>query len=229
MSTLLLRLGGPLQSWGSESKFDIRQTGNEPTKSGVIGLLSAALGRKRDADLKDLNALRFGIRVDQQGELLQDFHIAWKNGEKNPYVTRRYYLCDAIFLVGLESPEKSFLLELEEALKMPAFPLFLGRRSCPSTLPLCLGIRNKDLPNALRDEPWLLPDWRQIRWRRRNKNENPHLRIMIDTLPEEKRDVLQKDLPITFNPVNRQYGYRGYSVLKDAEIEIGTHDPMKEL
>ena len=228
MSTLLLRLGAPLQSWGSESKFDIRQTGNEPTKSGVIGLLAAALGRKRDADLSDLNALYFGIRVDQPGSLHQDFHMVRKD-DKTSYVTRRYYLCDAIFLVGLESPEKNFLTELEEALHSPVYPLFLGRRSCPPTLPLCLGIRNKDLPTALRDEPWLLPDWRQIRWRRRNKNENPRLRIMIDTLPGEKRDVLQKDLPITFNPAHRQYGYRGYSVLKDAEIELGTHDPMQEL
>ena len=109
------------------------------------------------------------------------------------------------------------------------FPLFLGRRSCPPTLPLCLGIRNKDLPNALRDEPWLVPDWRQIRWRRRNQNKNPHLRITIDTLPGEKRDAIQKDVPITFDPHHRQYGYRGYSVMKDAEIELGTHDPMQEL
>ena len=228
MSTLLLRLAAPFQSWGSESKFEIRHTFNEPTKSGVIGLLAAALGRKRDDDITDLNALHFGVRTDQQGTLQQDFHMVRKDARVS-YVTRRYYLSDAIFLVGLESQNKKFLLELEEALHNPVFPLFLGRRSCPPTLPLCLGIRNKDLPNALRDEPWLVPDWRQIRWRRRNQNENPRLRITIDTLPGEKRDAIQKDVPITFDPHHRQYGYRGYSVMKDAEIELGTHDPMQEL
>ena len=228
MSTLLLRLSAPLQSWGAESKFDIRDTAFEPTKSGVIGLLAAALGRKRDADISDLNTLRFGVRTDMPGSLIQDFHMV-KKDEKTSYVTRRYYLSDAIFLVGLESSAKTFLNSLQEALEAPAFPLFLGRRSCPPTMPLCLGIRNKDLPAALRDEPWLVPDWRQIQWRRRNKNENPHLRITIDALSAEDRNAIQKDLPITFDPNHRQYGYRGYSVLKDAEIEIGTHDPMREL
>ena len=228
MSTLLLRLAAPLQSWGFDSKYDIRQTGTEPTKSGVIGLLAAALGRKRNADLTDLNALQFGVRTDQAGSLLQDFHMV-KKDSKTSYVTRRYYLSDAVFLAGLESPDRGFLKDLEEALRNPVYPLFLGRRSCPPTLPLCLGIREKDLPTALRDEPWLLPDWRQISWRRRSGNENPRLRITIDSRPGHERDAIRKDLPLSYDPHHRQYGYRGYSVLKDAEIEIGTHDPMQEL
>ena len=61
MSTLLLRLAAPLQAWGINSKFDIRKTEREPSKSGVIGLLAAALGRRRDESLDDLTALTFGI------------------------------------------------------------------------------------------------------------------------------------------------------------------------
>ena len=49
MSTLLLRLAGPMQSWGTDSKFDERRTGREPSKSGVIGLVAAALGIARAA------------------------------------------------------------------------------------------------------------------------------------------------------------------------------------
>ena len=52
MATLLLRLAAPLQAWGADSKFETRKTNREPTKSGVIGLLAAALrelhGRKAD-------------------------------------------------------------------------------------------------------------------------------------------------------------------------------------
>ena len=44
MATLLLRLAAPLQAWGSDSKFETRKTDREPTKSGVVGLLAAALG-----------------------------------------------------------------------------------------------------------------------------------------------------------------------------------------
>ena len=80
MATLLLRLAAPLQSWGADSKFEIRKTNREPTKSGVIGLLAAALGLARDDDqaLQRLNGLRFAVRVDQEGELLVDYHIARK-------------------------------------------------------------------------------------------------------------------------------------------------------
>ena len=48
MATLLLRLAAPLQAWGADSKFETRKTNREPTKSGVIGLLAAALGLERD-------------------------------------------------------------------------------------------------------------------------------------------------------------------------------------
>ena len=63
MATLLLRLAAPLQSWGSSSKFEIRATEKMPTKSGVVGMLAAALGWKRDADLSSLSKLKFGVRA----------------------------------------------------------------------------------------------------------------------------------------------------------------------
>ena len=125
MSTLLLRLAGPVQSWGIDSKFEVRRTENAPSKSGVTGLLAAALGIQRNEDISSLNQLRLGVRTDQEGKLLKDFHTA--HSEKNSYITTRYYLSDAIFLVGLECEDKGFLQKLEYALKHPAFPLFLGR------------------------------------------------------------------------------------------------------
>ena len=64
MATLLLRLAAPLQAWGSDSKFETRKTDREPTKSGVVGLLAAALGLRRDdtEGLARLNGLRFAVR-----------------------------------------------------------------------------------------------------------------------------------------------------------------------
>ena len=61
MSTLLLRFAGPMQAWGVDSRFEIRKTNREPTKSGATGLLAAALGLRRDAPLEKLAALRFGV------------------------------------------------------------------------------------------------------------------------------------------------------------------------
>ena len=68
MNVLLLRLCGPMQSWGVQSRFSVRDTGLEPSKSGVVGLLAAALGRPRDARTSPTwPALRMAVRVDAEG------------------------------------------------------------------------------------------------------------------------------------------------------------------
>ena len=76
MSTLLLRLKGPMQSWGVSSKFDTRTTERAPSKSAIIGMLACALGRRRNESIDDLNALRFGVRIDDEGKLMRDYHTA---------------------------------------------------------------------------------------------------------------------------------------------------------
>jgi CRISPR system Cascade subunit CasD len=227
MSTLLLRLAGPLQAWGAESKFEIRRTESVPTKSGVIGLLMAALGCKRDdrQTLQILNGLRMGIRVDQPGIVLRDYHTA--HG-KNAYVTNRYYLSDAVFLVGLESEDTQLLEQMEQALLHPVFPLFLGRRSCPPTLPLCLGTRQEGLVAALRQEPWQAAKFRQ-------RKLSPDLRLLAEGT--EGTGVIHRlrDVPISFHPGYRQYGYRfstecGFVQMKNEQcFESTQHDPMLEL
>lgn len=76
MPTLLMRLHGPLQSWGTTSRFDERDTQLEPSKSGVVGLLCAALGRDRAEPVDDLAALRMGVRVDREGVPMRDYQTA---------------------------------------------------------------------------------------------------------------------------------------------------------
>lgn len=153
MSTLLLKLAGVLQSWGVESKFETRRTLGFPTKSGVIGLLASALGYSREEPLDRLNALRFGIRVEREGELLRDYHIARGKKDKDVYITERFYLSDAVFLAGFESADTAFINELADAVRTPAYPLYLGRRSCVPAMPLLLGIRETPLLETLQNEP----------------------------------------------------------------------------
>ena len=224
MSTLLLRLAAPLQAWGTDSKFEVRRTNREPSKSGVIGLLAAALGLRRDADLSKLSALRFGVRVDRNGEVIKDFHMA--KAEKTSYLTYRYYLSDAIFLVGLESEDRSFLEQIERALRNPCFPLFLGRRSCPPTLPLVLGIREDALETALRGEENQNKDLKSIR--------QSHRYIRLDCGVGEQEGAVVQDLPISFNPMKREFGYRRAKEiwLRDdvnTEGSAEEHDAMAEL
>lgn len=207
MAVLLLRLSAPLQSWGCGSFLESdRNTMAEPTKSGVIGLLAAALGRDRMADIQDLVALKFGVRVDQPGTRIRDFHIAHVLGQKNPNVTKRYYLQDAAFLVGLESDDMQFLMILESALRNPIYPLFLGRKSCPPTNPLYLGIRDGSLRDVLRSEPWISSDF----WRKSAEKDQSlyQLRICMDCSPNIKHSYAQCDVPVSFDSNYRQHTWR---------------------
>lgn len=167
MSTLLIRLAGPMQSWGTQDRFEVRATESEPSKSGVVGLLAAALGRPRDVPVDDLAALRMGVRVDLEGAVRLDYHTAGagdgtgirkadgKTG--GVVVSRRYYLADADFLVGLEGDD-TLLEQLEEALQAPVWPLALGRKAFPPGVPPYLpggGLRvGLALEEALKSEPW---------------------------------------------------------------------------
>lgn len=81
---LLLRLEGPLQSWGVRSRWSRRDTGPEPSKSAIIGMLGCAAGILRpdwrsadepDRALEDWDkALRFGVRIDRPGTIETDYH-----------------------------------------------------------------------------------------------------------------------------------------------------------
>lgn len=231
MSTLMLRLAAPMQAWGSESKFDIRRTYTEPTKSGVIGLLMAALGcpKEDDETLHLLNKLHMGIRVDRAGEIMRDFHTAHPD-KGTGYVTYRYYLNDAVFVVGLESDDDALLRRLDNALKTPVFPLFLGRRSCPPTLPLALGVRNTDLEESLQAEPCYDKRW--------NKNiEDKEMRLYFESkmLPKGCMARRLKCNPISFNQQHRRFSYyylvEGNPVILHKEViedKNTEHDPFAE-
>lgn len=239
MSTLLLRLAAPMQAWGVDSDFETRRTLSYPTKSGVIGMLAAALGRSREDSLDDLNQLGFGVRIDQEGELLRDYHTArpadMKSGNDS-YITVRYYLCDAIFLVGIESDDRAVLEQLEFCLQHPAYPLYLGRRSCPITLPLILGIWESDLLSALSGEEWLVQD-DYARKKRADTSGKVALRILLDGDENTSNASVLKDVPVSFSKKNRKFTYRKvgeYYTEVDAgseeDVPVPTeHDPMAEL
>lgn len=72
-STLLLRLDGPLQSWGVASRYARRESLDHPSKSGVIGICAAALGRRRSESIEDLAGLRFGVLVVDPGRMVEDY------------------------------------------------------------------------------------------------------------------------------------------------------------
>lgn len=213
VNTLFLRLEGPLQSWGDQqSKFVIRRTAEAPTKSGVIGMLCAALGVSRSEAAEEwlpkLGALRMGVRIDAPGVRWWDYHtvgagmqmrIAEGEGKTKPgaMLTRREYLCDASFLVALQG-DPSLIAELEAAMKAPKWTLYLGRKSCLPSRPIC--------EHPAGDFPDLLSALKSIPWRPRLKKDSPPQTVecLLDWKPTpEQTDapddaLIWYDVPITF-------------------------------
>jgi CRISPR system Cascade subunit CasD len=152
--TLLLRLQGPMQSWGYRSRFDYRDTALEPTRSGVIGLICAAMGIARGEDISSFDAIRMGVRVDEEGRLECDYHTALDvikadGSGKDTVQSWRDYLADASFTVGLESSDQELLNKIAEALQSPTWTLFLGRKAFPLSIPPLVDCSNPVKPGTL--------------------------------------------------------------------------------
>ena len=194
MATLLLRLQGPMQSWGTTSRFDERDTQLEPSKSGVLGLVCAALGRDRQEPVDDLAALRMGVRVDHEGMPMRDYQTATgvliatgKSDLRRTVVSPRYYLSDAAFLVGLEGKDEALLARIHTALRAPHWPLALGRKSFAPGMPVWLpdGLSPLPLEAALAQYPRLVSA--------RRGDLQPTLRCLLE---DDQEGAVRLDQPV---------------------------------
>lgn len=213
MSTFCFRLCGAMQSWGSQSRFLVRDTGLEPSKSGVVGLICAAMGKSRDdrEAIAKIAGLRMGVRADRPGLMRMDYHTVGgtrSDGEDygviradasgvGPVVSRRYYLADAEFLIGVDG-ERATLEEIATALSEPRWQIFLGRKSFVPSAPLVLpaaapwngGWIEENLQHSLLSVPWL-----GLLSVGRGRPEK--LRAVID---DPVGSEIRRDHPLTFAP-----------------------------
>lgn len=212
MKTLLLKFAGPLQSWGTDSKFETRYTDFYPSKSAVIGMIAASFGYRRDEDekIKQLNDLDFAVRVDQRGNLLRDYQIATAykpdgRFERN-YVTNRYYLEDAIFVVAIGG-EDDFIDKIEQSLKNPYFQTFFGKRSNPINPDFILDKTNQGVVESLENISWQAGNWYKKDYKNKSRVE---LEVYIDgDLIKKSVSKFRKDRVESFSQKHRQFGYRG--------------------
>lgn len=162
MNYLIFQLQAPLSAWGETAVGEYRPSANYPSESALIGLLAAALGidRSDEDQHQRLRAeLSFAIGVQSAGRLLRDYQTAQVPGrvslknrphrtrrdelnmpkeELNTILSTRDYRQDAACLVAVQTKADSTfsLVDLAQAIQHPKFVLYLGRKTCPPSLPL---------------------------------------------------------------------------------------------
>lgn len=238
-ASFLMCFDAPMQSWGTAaSRFVVRDTATEPTKSGVIGLLAAALGIERDDGEKvaRLAKLRMGVRVDREGLMEADYHTVQNvpntlSSDRQTVVTQRYYLADAVFLIGVEDDDRDLLERLDTAIRQPRWPIYFGRKAFVPARPLVRengdgpltgsGIVDQPLEDALRAHAWL-EDRHDARRRERANIERggrPQLRTVLDCPPSAPDAEIRQDHPVSFAHGDRRFRTR---TVRDAFIPLTT-------
>lgn len=269
-STLILNYNGLIQSYGESSDYTKRHTNTEPTKSSCIGMIAAAFGIKRENEeiIQMLSKLRFGVRVDREGQLLEDYQtaaydqtqykifskilptandpnyqinehnimsgVSWNDylcarwnkqykGYKNPkeeynkitnFNFKKEYLTNAKFTIAISCKSRELLEVIEKALKAPKFPLYFGRKCCPVTPDLVVGIVDKDLEDALMTEGFA------------DDNTSEIFRVVRDAKPNEYGQLV-KDKPISFDKHKREYSYR-HVIEEFIEAKPDKQSPLKK-
>ncbi|MDT3741234.1 MAG: type I-E CRISPR-associated protein Cas5/CasD [Candidatus Kapabacteria bacterium] len=209
MPTLLMRLEAPMQSYGTFGRFGERDTGKEPGKSAVLGLVCSALGIGRSEDISWLAKFKFGIRADREGIVRNDYHVAGKEGyhraagnveRKTAIPTNRYFLADASFLIGLEIDDIQKLSEIEAVLKNPKWQIYLGKKSFVPSCPVWLkdGIKDTPLLQSLKEYKYDLKYLRE----KPNEDSKIKLRYVVDIDAAEGHEITMvskvMDVPVSF-------------------------------
>ena len=161
MRFLLFQIYAPLVSWGDIAVGGERLTNRHASKSAIIGLVAAALGIRREEDERlDLLAENIGVAVKlfSGGSVLKDYHttqvprserqtihytrkaeLSADNDKIGTILSSREYRCDSLSVVAIylkNEHEGVALDQIEQALRMPQFHLYFGRKSCVPSLPL---------------------------------------------------------------------------------------------
>lgn len=150
---LVFRIAAPIGAFGDIAVGERRATWDVPSKSGVLGLVAAALGLERTAPQAHQaldTGLGFAVRQDHPGRPLRDYHTAqspkarkgkvWRtrreeleSDDLSTVLSERIYRVEAEATVALWTKVEGgpTLADLEAALKRPRFTLYVGRKACP--------------------------------------------------------------------------------------------------
>lgn len=172
MEFLLFHLYGPMAAWGATAVGEYRPSHAVPSRAAIVGLIAGSLGIRRIEEQKHLQLyedMEMAVAVLRMGVLLRDYHsIQTPSREKTPFLTRkaeleastvntllsmRDYRTDAYYRVAIWLSQAATIdLEtIKKALNRPVFTPYLGRKSCPLSVPMAPEIiESASLAHALR-------------------------------------------------------------------------------
>ena len=157
-----------MQSWGFASRFTRRTTALHPTKSGVVGLLAAAMGMDKHGSDEAGQVAKLAVLECTTVTLpkkrgthdlpmlrLSDYHTIGGGYDKDTermkkpraasgatletVLSERHYLLDARFGVLLEG-QRDWVEQIAAKLRNPTWGVWLGRKCCIPASPLLAGV-----------------------------------------------------------------------------------------
>lgn len=161
---LVLRLDGPLQSWGEHAKWDFRDSSTMPTKSGIVGLLGCAMGEERSSPvLVELaQSITVAVRADRPGVKFVDFQTVEGNPLKTAdggkrkngvFLSPHAYLQDSCFTVFIDTTAE-WQEQIISALENPRWCMYLGRKNCVPSRPIqAKVVESDDMLKTLEEYP----------------------------------------------------------------------------
>ncbi len=150
---LVFTLAATLAANGDLAGHERRGTLTWPGRSAILGLLAAARGIRRDDAERQaaLAPLRIAVAVHDIGQPLRDYHTvqtvptaAARRPDSRPAalrtagravnttLTQRDYRCGVLYAVAVWGLD---MASFHDALLRPVFTLYLGRKSCPLSVP----------------------------------------------------------------------------------------------
>ena len=216
-----------MQSWGIDSRLNRRTTELFPSKSGIIGLLAAAMGvdkyaESESAEIQKLALLQCKVFTMNTRSIqrMVDYHTVGggyddkdklhhlraadgKGGIKTETaLTSRHYLLDARFGVILAG-ESSLLEKAAAALQNPKWGLWLGRKCCIPSNPIFVALEEEE------DSAWE---------KLMERIDAPSDKMTMDSYyyvedipfePEQPDDETRNDLPVAYGaPIGERHTRR---------------------
>jgi CRISPR system Cascade subunit CasD len=210
-----------MQSWGYSSRFGRRTTALHPTRSGVFGILAAAMGiDKHDAQeaetLRQFANLRLTVatlpRQARRGDerliqRMEDYHTvtgirraSGKVERDATVLTYRHYLLDARFGALLEGEDVGQLETIAGALRNPRWGVWFGRKCCLPASPI-LAAAPAPTDSA----------WRTLLQRAGYTGDEPleHFDHVLEVAPAESGADMLEDAPLGFGlPIGERHSPR---------------------